>query len=304
MVTQRPIEQPAAPERTEALQVQQQQAALDLASIVGGAGGLGGFREALTAMRPGSALSDSQLPQRNIRDNNGDAVETRRPDGSISRTYNTGARMELDSRGRLTSMTMPGPRGSNVSLEYEGNSTNPSAVHMNLNEKQGLLSFRAGENTRLEVNPQLGYVSVTSPDGGATMRVTGQTHQMLQNGDVRSNFYNHGDRSNTTMQVDLAGNVVMQTVNRADGSGHTIYQNNLIESRFARGTNVSYTDAAGRPHNFNGVRQMYYNTNPAGGNDIHLTTSDGRSYNLSNVWGGANGQNFVGQVQESFGKKF
>ena len=305
MVTSRPIEQSnTPPERTEALQALQQQTALDLASLVGGAGGLNGFREVITAMRPGSTLSDSQLPHRNIRDNNGDAVETRRPDGSLSRTYNTGARMELDSRGRLIGMTLPGPRGAAVSLEYEGNNTSPSAVHMNFSDKQGRLTFQAGENTRLEVNPQLGYVSVTSPEGGATMRVTGQTHQLLQDGSVRSNFYNHGDRSNTTEHVDLRGNVLMTQVNRADGSGHTIYDGNLMESRFAPGTNVSYTDLAGNQHNFNGVRQMWYSTNAAGGNDISLTTNDGRDFHLSNVWGNGNGQNFVGQVQQGFRKKW
>lgn len=303
MVTIRP-EQQSAPEQTEASRAQNQSTALDLASLVGSAGGMNGFREVLTAMRPGSSLSDSTLPQRNVRDQNGEAVEVRRPDGSIARTYNTGARMELDSRGRLTSMTMPGPGGSSVSLEYEGNSTNPAAVHMNFNGKEGRLTFRADANTRIEVNPQLGYVSMTSPEMGATMRVTGQSHRTLQGGGVRTTFYNHGDRSNTTTDTDLAGNTEQTIVNRTDGSGYSIYRDNLVESRFAPGTNVSYTDNNGRQHNFNGVRQIYYNGGGAGGNDLHLTTNDGRSFSLSGVWGGQNGQNFVGQVREVIGKKF
>src|SRR5260221_5067249 len=114
-------EQQQAPEPTEALRVQQTNTALDLASLVGGAG-LNGFRDAIVAMRPGGTLSDAQLPQRNVRDQNGEAVEARRSDGSVIRTYNTGARMELDSQGRLTNMTLPGPYAPQVSLEYQGNS--------------------------------------------------------------------------------------------------------------------------------------------------------------------------------------
>lgn len=275
-----PVEPP-----TPAQQDLNRDAALDLVSIVGVSGGPGGFMEAVAAMRPQTALSDAQLPQRRVQDGGGNGIEIRRDDNTRVRIYDSGARMELDAQGRATSMQLPGPGGARISMTYDGNNPNPSSITHHGGKIDN--TVRAADGFELRVNPQMGWVSVAGPNDGREYLLAGRETRTDGNGITTSVFYNNADRSNTTMQTDLNGNVHYTNVSRADGSGYTIMDGQLLSTRYAVGTNMTIRTQGDRePVTLNNVESIWPGVDKfTGAPNQTIFTRDGRIFTTTGLDG-------------------
>ncbi len=289
------------PEQTEAMQQQTRSGALDLMSVIGGStiADMGATLGIMAAMRPDSRLADAMLPQVPLHDASGDYSQVRRADRSVSRTYNTGARMDLDAAGRITSMTTPGSDPVTMRFEYQGNNRQPSAAVVSGDGKNGPIRVESGPNSMITVNTEFGGVGIASPEYSGNHTIAGRSDRVLQNGGMRTTVYDHSDRSTTTHETDMQGQPTLTRVARANGSGHTIVDGQLTQSRFAPGTNIRYDGIVGGQHNFQDVAWITpRGPNPGGGNNVALQTRDGRTYILSNVMAGPNNTNLVGAVTE------
>jgi hypothetical protein len=295
--------------------IQNSAAAIGLATLIGsGAGDTAAALGMMAYMQPQSALTDSLLPRTELvhqngvavevpwrtigRNQGGQFVETRRPDGTISQRYETGACAELDNNRRLTSMVLPGPRGVTVRMEYTGDSHDPSALVLVRGAKQGDLRIAAGPGIRFGINHANGSVSVRD-DGRRTessYAINGDRHDIFDNGSMRECRYHHSDQSNHTTWTNPTTGSNYTVVDRADGSGHTDSSDGTrSETRFAPGTNLTYripggTAEQGRYITLSDVREISYELTELLDTNARLTTGDGRMFQVTAIGSGLRGE--------------